>query len=116
LESSHAYSALAHRRAAFDYRAADVVWGVALLRHRIQLLFRRRPTSSGDARTFIARRDEGYGFGLTGNIVVGIIGATIASLITPLLGVNIETKLGHIIAATLGAIVLLVLVGGLRRR
>jgi uncharacterized membrane protein YeaQ/YmgE (transglycosylase-associated protein family) len=59
---------------------------------------------------------EGYGFGLVGNIVIGIIGAAIASLITPLIGLNIETKLGHVIAATLGAIVLLVLVGALRRR
>ena len=59
---------------------------------------------------------EGYGFGLVGNIVIGIIGAAIASLITPLIGLNIETKLGHFIAATLGAIVLLVLVEALRRR
>ena len=59
---------------------------------------------------------EGYGFGLVGNIVVGTIGAAIANLIMPLLGLSIETKLGHIIAATLGAIVLLVLVGALRRR
>ncbi len=29
---------------------------------------------------------EGYGFGLLGNIVVGIIGAAIAGLVTPLLG------------------------------
>jgi uncharacterized membrane protein YeaQ/YmgE (transglycosylase-associated protein family) len=32
------------------------------------------------------------------------------------LGISIETKLGNIIAATLGAVVLLLLVGGLRRR
>jgi uncharacterized membrane protein YeaQ/YmgE (transglycosylase-associated protein family) len=56
---------------------------------------------------------EGYGFGLLGNIVVGIIGAAIAGLVTPLLGLSIDTKLGNIIAATLGAVVL---VGGLRRR
>jgi uncharacterized membrane protein YeaQ/YmgE (transglycosylase-associated protein family) len=59
---------------------------------------------------------EGYGFGLLGNIIVGIIGAAIAGLVTPLLGISIETKLGNIIAATLGAVVLLLLVGGLRRR
>ena len=59
---------------------------------------------------------EGYGFGLIGNIVIGIIGAVVASLITPQLGLTLETKLGHIIAATLGAIALLVLVGALRRR
>jgi uncharacterized membrane protein YeaQ/YmgE (transglycosylase-associated protein family) len=59
---------------------------------------------------------EGYGFGLVGNIVVGIIGAAIAGLITPLIGLHIDTKLGSIVAATLGAIVLLLLVEAMRRR
>jgi uncharacterized membrane protein YeaQ/YmgE (transglycosylase-associated protein family) len=59
---------------------------------------------------------EGYGFGLLGNVVVGIIGAAIAGLVTPLLGLSIETKLGNTIAATLGAVSLLVLVALLRRR
>lgn len=59
---------------------------------------------------------EGYGFGLLGNIVVGFIGAAIAGLVAPLLGLSIETKLGNIIAATLGAVVLLLVVGRLRQR
>jgi uncharacterized membrane protein YeaQ/YmgE (transglycosylase-associated protein family) len=59
---------------------------------------------------------EGYGFGLLGNIVVGVIGAGIAGLVTPLVGMNIETKLGNIIAATLGAVLLLLVVEGWRRR
>ena len=59
---------------------------------------------------------EGYGFGLLGNIIVGIIGAGIAGLVTPLVGMNIETKLGNIIAATLGAVLLLLIVEGWRRR
>jgi uncharacterized membrane protein YeaQ/YmgE (transglycosylase-associated protein family) len=59
---------------------------------------------------------EGYGFGLAGNIVVGVMGAAIAGLFTPLLGLQIDTKLGGIFAATLGAVVLLLLVGALRRR
>jgi len=59
---------------------------------------------------------EGYGFGLLGNIIVGIIGAGIAGLVTPLVGMNIETKLGNIIAATLGAVLLLLVVEGWRRR
>ena len=58
---------------------------------------------------------EGYGFGLFGNIVIGIIGAVIAGLVTPLLGLSIETKLGNIIAATLGAVLLLLLIGAARR-
>jgi uncharacterized membrane protein YeaQ/YmgE (transglycosylase-associated protein family) len=59
---------------------------------------------------------EGYGFGLLGNIIVGIIGAGIAGLVTPLVGMNIETKLGNIFAATLGAVLLLLVVEGWRRR
>ena len=59
---------------------------------------------------------EGYGFGLLGNIVVGVIGAGIAGLVTPLAGINIDTKLGNIIAATLGAVLLLLVMEGWRRR
>lgn len=59
---------------------------------------------------------EGYGFGLAGNIAVGMIGAAIAGLATPLLGLSIETKLGNIIAATLGAVLLLGLIEAVRRR
>ena len=59
---------------------------------------------------------EGYGFGLLGNIIVGIIGAGVAGLVTPLAGINIDTKLGSIIAATLGAVLLLLVVEGWRRR
>jgi len=59
---------------------------------------------------------EGYGFGLIGNIVIGIIGAALAGLVTPLLGLSIETKLGNIIGATLGAVLLLLLIGAARRR
>jgi uncharacterized membrane protein YeaQ/YmgE (transglycosylase-associated protein family) len=58
---------------------------------------------------------EGYGFGVLGNIVVGIMGAAIAGLITPLLGIDLETKLGEIIVATLGTVGLLLIVGALRR-
>ena len=59
---------------------------------------------------------EGYGFGLVGNIVIGIIGAALAGLVTPLLGLSIETKLGNIIGATLGAVLLLLLIEAARRR
>jgi len=59
---------------------------------------------------------EGYGFGLLGNIIVGIIGAGVAGLVTLLAGINIDTKLGNIIAATLGAVLLLLVVEGWRRR
>jgi uncharacterized membrane protein YeaQ/YmgE (transglycosylase-associated protein family) len=59
---------------------------------------------------------EGYGFGLLGNIVVGIIGAAIASFGVWGLGIHIDTTLGNIIAATIGAVALLLIVGLVRWR
>ncbi len=58
---------------------------------------------------------KGFGFGLIGNIVVGILGAGVASLLAPTLGVHTETFGGNIVASLLGALVLLVLVGLVRR-
>ncbi len=50
----------------------------------------------------------GFGFGLLGNIVVGIIGAFVAGSILPALGVQIGAGLlGSIIHATIGAVLLL---------
>jgi uncharacterized membrane protein YeaQ/YmgE (transglycosylase-associated protein family) len=58
---------------------------------------------------------KGYGFGLIGNIVVGILGAGIAGLLAPRLGLHTESFGGNIIASLLGALILLLLVGLIRR-
>ena len=59
---------------------------------------------------------KGYGFGVVGNIVVGIVGAFIASWLFPRLGFFPRGDvLAQIIAATIGAVVLLVLIGLVRR-
>jgi uncharacterized membrane protein YeaQ/YmgE (transglycosylase-associated protein family) len=58
---------------------------------------------------------EGYGFGLVGNIVIGIVGACIGGLILPKLGIIPTTTSGNFLAATMGAVILLVLLGILRR-
>ncbi len=59
---------------------------------------------------------QGYGFGLLGNIVVGIVGAFIGSWLFRQMGVSIGTGLvNHIITAVIGALVLLFLIGLLRR-
>ena len=58
---------------------------------------------------------KGYGFGLIGNIIVGILGAGIAGLLAPRLGLYTESLLGNIVAATLGALLLLLIVGLVRR-
>ena len=59
---------------------------------------------------------KGYGFGLLGNIVVGIVGAFLAGLLLPKIGVSIGAGIvGAIIHATIGAVILLGLLGIVRR-
>jgi uncharacterized membrane protein YeaQ/YmgE (transglycosylase-associated protein family) len=60
---------------------------------------------------------EGYGFGVVGNIVVGIIGAVLGGWLLPQLGLYPGGNLtGQIISATAGAVVLLLLISFVRRR
>src|SRR3954454_3038722 len=59
---------------------------------------------------------RGMGFGLIGNIVVGIVGAFIAGWLLPRIGIVIGGGMvGSIINATIGAVVLLVIIGLIRR-
>jgi uncharacterized membrane protein YeaQ/YmgE (transglycosylase-associated protein family) len=59
---------------------------------------------------------KGYGFGLIGNIIVGVIGAFIGGWLFPSLGLwNLPGIVGVIVSATLGAIILLVIIGLIRR-
>ena len=54
---------------------------------------------------------KGFGFGLLGNIVVGIVGAFIAGLLFPAIGISIGGGiLAAIIHSTIGAVILLVLI------
>jgi uncharacterized membrane protein YeaQ/YmgE (transglycosylase-associated protein family) len=57
---------------------------------------------------------SGSGFGLIGNIIVGIIGAIIAGILLPTF-FSFDTIVGQIIGATIGAVILLFAVGLLRR-
>src|SRR6187200_611301 len=59
---------------------------------------------------------KGYGFGLVGNIVVGIVGAFLAGLLLPRLGISLAGGIpGAIIYAAIGAVILLVIIGLIRR-
>jgi uncharacterized membrane protein YeaQ/YmgE (transglycosylase-associated protein family) len=63
---------------------------------------------------------RGAGFGLVGDLVVGVIGAFIASLLFPRLGIRLGTGIvSEIVYSAIGAIVLLLVVrllqGGRRR-
>ena len=55
---------------------------------------------------------QGYGFGLPGNIVVGIIGAFIGSRLFRQIGISLGSGLlSHILTSVIGALVLLFLIG-----
>lgn len=59
---------------------------------------------------------QGYGFGLLGNIVIGILGAFLGSWLFRQMGIAIGTGIiNHIITAVIGALILLFLIGLIRR-
>jgi uncharacterized membrane protein YeaQ/YmgE (transglycosylase-associated protein family) len=60
---------------------------------------------------------KGYGFGLVGNIVVGIVGAFIAGFLFPRLGIGPAggSIIWAIIYSAIGAVILLVIIGLVRR-
>jgi uncharacterized membrane protein YeaQ/YmgE (transglycosylase-associated protein family) len=61
---------------------------------------------------------KGYGFGLVGNLVVGVVGAFLAGFLLPAVGVSfsiVSPLFTSIVYATIGAVVLLLLVGLVRR-
>ena len=58
---------------------------------------------------------HGYGFGLLANIVIGILGAVVGGYVLPQLGFIPTSTSGDFIAATLGAVILLVVIGLVRR-
>ncbi len=59
---------------------------------------------------------KGGGFGLIGDVVVGILGAFIGGWLLPKLGVQFAAgMIGEIITATIGAVVLLLVLRLLRR-
>ena len=59
---------------------------------------------------------KGFGFGLLGNIVVGIVGAFIAGWLFPTLGFSLGSGIvAAILHATIGAVVLLVLLRVIKR-
>ncbi len=58
---------------------------------------------------------KGSGFGLLGNIVVGIVGAVIGGALFGMLGISASGLLGSIITATAGAVVLLFFASLIRR-
>ncbi|AZR82255.1 transglycosylase [Thiomicrospira sp. XS5] len=58
---------------------------------------------------------KGGGFGLLGNMVIGIIGAFVGGFLFGLVGISAGGLIGSIITATIGAIVLLFVIGVLKK-
>ena len=61
---------------------------------------------------------KGYGLGLVGNMVVGVVGAFLAGWLLPTLGVGFSLGnplITSIVYATIGAVILLLLLGLVRR-
>lgn len=61
---------------------------------------------------------QGTGFGIIGDIIIGIVGAFIAGWLLPRLGLHIGTGNAYLnqgINAVIGAVILLVVVGLIRR-
>lgn len=58
---------------------------------------------------------KGRGFGLIGNLVVGVIGAFVGGFLLDLIGFHAYGLLGSLLSAFLGAVVLLWIVGILKK-
>ncbi len=58
---------------------------------------------------------KGRGFGLIGNIVVGIVGAVIGGFLFNALGIAFWGLLGTLLVAFIGSVILLFIVGLIKR-
>jgi uncharacterized membrane protein YeaQ/YmgE (transglycosylase-associated protein family) len=59
---------------------------------------------------------KGHGFGLVGNLLVGVIGALLGGFLFGLLGLVAIGLIGNLISAFVGAVVLLWLLGIIKRK
>ena len=58
---------------------------------------------------------KGNGFGVIGNVIVGIVGALVGSFTFTLLGLQADGFLGSLIMATVGAVILLWVVAMIKK-
>jgi uncharacterized membrane protein YeaQ/YmgE (transglycosylase-associated protein family) len=58
---------------------------------------------------------KGKGFGLAGNLVIGVIGAVLGGFLFGLLGLSAHGTLGSLVTATVGAVVLIWIAGQLKK-
>jgi uncharacterized membrane protein YeaQ/YmgE (transglycosylase-associated protein family) len=58
---------------------------------------------------------QGHGFGAIDNFIIGVIGAVLGGFLFTLLGLETKSKLGSLVMATVGALVLLAIARAVRR-
>lgn len=58
---------------------------------------------------------KGRGFGLVGNLVVGVVGALLGGWLFSAMGIYAESLIGSLVTAVVGAVVLLFLVGLIKK-
>ncbi|MCB1421031.1 MAG: GlsB/YeaQ/YmgE family stress response membrane protein [Nitratireductor sp.] len=59
---------------------------------------------------------KGSGYGLLGDVIIGIVGANIAGFLLPALGISLGgSMVGSIIASVIGAVILLLVIRLIRR-
>ena len=58
---------------------------------------------------------SGHGFGLIGNLIVGVIGAVIGGFIFDIVGVTAYGFVGSLVMAVVGAVVFLFLISFIKR-
>jgi len=59
---------------------------------------------------------KGHGFGLLGNLIVGVVRALLGGFLFGLLGLVSVSVIGNLISAFVGAVVLLWLIGFVKRK
>lgn len=58
---------------------------------------------------------KGRGFGVLGNLIVGVIGSLVGGAIAAAVGIGATSILGSLLIATGGAVVLLLLIGLIKK-
>lgn len=60
---------------------------------------------------------KGGGFGIAGNVIIGVLGAVIGGWLFGVLGISVGHRwVGSLVTATVGAVVLVYLLGLVRRK
>lgn len=60
---------------------------------------------------------KGGGFGIFGNVIIGVLGAVFGGWLFGVLGISVGNRwVGMLVTATVGAVVLVFLLGLIRRR